>query len=85
MTSKFSIREISDINPSFALAKVAIAYAGRNRNYTSISKEVFEKAIPSLFNCPLVGRYDPELDDFGSHDIRIVQTDDGGFEIVATT
>ena len=85
VTSKFSIREISDINPSFALAKVAIAYAGRNRNYTSISKEVFEKAIPSLFNCPLVGRYDPELDDFGSHDIRIVQTDDGGFEIVNAT
>lgn len=69
--------EIKDVNPSFAIARVAIAYAGRNRNYSAITKEVFEAALPSLLNCPLVGRYDADSDDFGSHDIRVVRNSDG--------
>ena len=83
----FSLKfeEIKDLNPSFAAARVAIAYAGRNRNMSSISKEVFEAALPSLMNCPLVGRYDAENNDFGSHDIRVVKNNDGGYEVVAAT
>lgn len=68
---------IEDINPSFARARVAIAYAGRNRNKSNIKKEVFEEALPSLFYCPVVGRYDPDKDDFGGHDIRVVHNKDG--------
>ncbi len=69
--------EIKDINPSFALAKVRICYTGRNRNYSAISRETIEAAIPSLFYCPVVGRYDPDADDFGSHDIRVTHDKDG--------
>lgn len=77
--------QAEDLNPSFAKAKVAIAYPGRNRNYSSISKETFEKALPSLLNIPLVGRYIPEDNDFGSHDIRVIRSDDGGYELVNAT
>lgn len=82
---ELKFEEIKDINPSFALAKVAIAYHGRNRNMSAISKEVFEEALPSLFYCPVVGRYDPELDDFGAHDIRVSRDKDGNIEIQNAT
>lgn len=76
---------ITDLNPSFAAADVAIAYAGRNRNISCISKDVFDKAIPSLKNCPLVGRYDADKDDFGSHDIRVTKNANGEFIIANAT
>lgn len=77
--------DIKDLNPSFATAKVAIAYPGRNRNYSLISKDTFEKAIPSLKYIPLVGHYIPEENDFGAHDIRVVNSEDGKSEIVNAT
>lgn len=76
---------IEDINPSFAKARVGIAYAGRNRNKSSIKKEVFEEAVPSLFYCPVVGRYDPDKNDFGSHDIRVVKNSEGDLTIENAT
>lgn len=76
---------IEDINPSFARARVGIAYAGRNRNKSNINKEVFEEAMPSLFYCPVVGRYDPDKNDFGGHDIRVVHNKDGEMSIENAT
>lgn len=83
----FSLKfeNIVDLNPSFAAARVAIAYHGRNRNFSSISKETFEKALPSLKNVPLVGRYDEEQDDFGSHDIKVKKDKDGDYVVVNAT
>lgn len=82
---ELKFEEIKDINPSFAMAKVRICYAGRNRNYSDLPRETIEAAIPSLFYCPVVGRYDPDTDDFGSHDIRVTHDKDGNMEIVAAT
>lgn len=70
-----SFSDIKDINPHFAIGKMRIAYAGRNRNNTEISKEVFEEAIPTMFNCPVVVRYDREKNMFGGHDIEVVVSD----------
>lgn len=78
-------QDITDLNPSFAAARVAIAYPGRNRNRSDISAEVFEKALPSLANCPLVGHFDAEAQDFGSHDIRVKINDEGGVSVEAAT
>lgn len=76
---------VMDINPSFAKARIGIAYAGRNRNKSCISKEVFEEAVPSLFYCPVVGRYDPDKNDFGSHDIRVVRNAEGNLSVENAT
>lgn len=65
-------KDIQNVNPSFDSAKIAIAYSGRNRNMSSISKEAFEAALPTIKNVPLVGRYIEDEDDFGAHDIRVV-------------
>lgn len=77
--------DITDLNPSFARGRVAIAYAGRNRNRSSISKDVFEAALPSLANCPLVGRFDEEAQDFGSHDLRVKVDEDGDLTVETAT
>lgn len=76
---------LTDLNPSFAAARVAIAYPGRNRNRSDISAEVFEKALPSLANVPLVGHFDAETQDFGGHDIRVKIDDEGGVKVEAAT
>lgn len=66
------LKDINDINPSFASGRMRIAYTGDNGNRSSIPKEVFEKAIPSMFNCPIVAKYDRASDSIGSHDVELV-------------
>lgn len=83
-----NITDRKDINnPSFDVAKIGIAYAGKNRNKSKISKESFDRALPTLKNVPLVGRYIPEEKDFGSHDIKISVDSETGDVVVnnATT
>ena len=77
-------QEIKELNPSFDVAKIAVAYHGLNRNHSDIPKEVFENAAPSLFNIPVVGRYIPEDNDFGGHDI-IVTEENGNQTIEVAT
>lgn len=70
MQIEFSSRftEIVDKNKSFGIGKLLIAYTGLNRNNTFISKEAFEKAIPSMYNCPIVAKYTRSTDQIGEHD-----------------
>ena len=68
------------INKQFALVDILLCYHGRNRNMTSMSKEVIEKALPSLYGIPIVGEYytlDDGSQDFGTHGGKIIITDDG--------
>lgn len=74
--------KIEQFNSSFSKCNVAIAYHGDNRNMTSISKEVFEKMIPSLYGSPIVGEW--QEDDFGSHGGKIEITD-GEVKYIDTT
>lgn len=76
---------IEDINSSFAKGRCVIAYCGKNRNKSEISRSVFERAINSLYNVPVVGRYIPEEDDFGSHDVDFVENRDGSIEMINAT
>lgn len=78
-------QKIQNLNPSFDLARVAIAYHGLNRNHSIISKEVFEKALPSLYNVPIVGRYIPEEEDFGAHDVIVAVNKDGEYSVENAT
>lgn len=74
---EMTIFDVVDLNKSFASAKVLIAYTGRNRNYSDIGKQAFIDALPSIKNIPLVGRYDVDKDDFGGHDIKVINKEDG--------
>lgn len=79
-SSKFGKPE--RFNSQFHMVKIYIAYAGKNRNGSVISKETFEKMIPSLYGVPVVGEWKGE--DYGSHGGKIEISEDG-IEYIDTT
>ena len=84
---KFSsgISALSEMNRSFDRGRLKIAYHGRNRNGSQISKQAFEAAIPTMYNCPVVCNYLREQDEIGSHDVEFVKTDEGVKMVNVTT
>jgi len=72
------ISSLTERNSSFDSGVLRVCYTGRNRNNSFISKETFERCMPSIYNCPIVCRYDRDTDTIGSHDMELVETDDGG-------
>lgn len=71
------ISAITEHNTSFDSGILRVCYTGRNRNNSFISKETFERCMPSIYNCPIVCRYDRDADEIGAHDMELV-TDGGG-------
>lgn len=41
--------------------------------------------MPSIYNCPIVCRYDREADEIGSHDMEVVKREDGRVSLVNIT
>lgn len=80
-----SIENIKDVNESFASGALKICYTGVNRNRSMISRSSIERAIPSMFNCPIVCNYDVEADTIGGHDVDVVTTDDGDMRLINLT
>lgn len=85
LTYSSSLTDFCELNPSFDAGKLRIAYHGKNRNGSRISKESFERAIPTMFNCPVVCRYDRDEDKIGSHDIKVVKSGEEQYKIVNLT
>lgn len=79
------ISGITERNSSFDSGVLRVCYTGRNRNNSFISKETFERCMPSIYNCPIVCRYDRETDTIGSHDMELVTDKDGRMRIVNVT
>lgn len=82
-----AINNIVESNSSFDKARLLIAYTGKNRNNTFISKESFEKAIPTAYNCPVVARYTRTDDggELGEHEGEFITNPDGSQEWVNIT
>lgn len=68
-----SVRDLTAVNESFDRGVMRVAYHGKNRNKMFISKEAFERAIPTIYNCPVVCSYNREEDTIGSHDVEVVK------------
>ena len=80
-----ALLDIAEVNSSFDIGKLRVAYTGKNRNNTFISKESFERAIPTMFNCPVVANYIREEEQIGSHDGEFVKDKDGNVKYVNIT
>ena len=80
-----SLTNLCEVNSSFDTGVLRICYSGQNRNKSSISKDALIKAIPTIYNCPVVGNYDRGSDSFGGHDIEIVSDSDGNMRLVNVT
>lgn len=85
ITFSSGINDIAPCNSSFDKGILQVAYVGHNRNNSFISKETFERCMPSIYNCPIVCRYDRETNTIGSHDSELVHDADGGVRIVNIT
>lgn len=79
-----SVSNLTDINDSFALGTLNVAYTGENRNQTAISKEAFEKSAWSALNCPIVANYDFETKEIGGHD-TILSLSPNGASVINLT
>ncbi|MFQ3543645.1 hypothetical protein Q7A53_06135 [Halobacillus rhizosphaerae] len=62
-----SISDVKTISPLFSTCKVRVLYTGKNRNYSSISKEAVQNALPTIINIPIVGEYSVEAKDYKGH------------------
>lgn len=85
LTFASSLSNLREVNSSFDSGVLQIAYHGKNRNGSFISKETFERCIKTMYNCPIVCNYDLETDTFGGHDVDIVSDNDGGFRMINLT
>ena len=72
-----SVEKLTEVNSSFDRGVLRVAYAGKNRNHSYISRETFEKCIPTIYNCPIVCNYNRETNSIGAHDIDVIKSDDG--------
>ena len=44
------VLNVRDLNSSFGVGTLKVAYTGINPNHTSFSKESFETSAPSMYN-----------------------------------
>ena len=80
-----SLTDLCEVNSSFDSGILRIAYTGANQNKSFISKQAFEKAMKTMYNCPIVANYDRESDEIGSHDMSVVKDDDGKYRLINLT
>lgn len=85
MTYASSLTNLCELNSSFDTGVLRIAYTGLNRNKSFISKEVFEKCIKTMYNCPIVCNYNRETDTLGGHDIEVVRDANGDLRMINVT
>ena len=77
LTYTSSLEGIVNVNSSFDKGVLRVCYHGKNRNRSEIAKEVFEKCIDTIYNCPVVCNYIREEDEIGAHDVEVVRTNKG--------
>ena len=77
--------DLVEYNSSFDRGVLRVCYVGKNRNNSFISKETMERCIDSIYNCPIVCRYDRDSDMIGAHDVDVVSTKDGDLRLVNVT
>lgn len=79
------IGALTECNSSFDSGVLRVCYTGRNRNNSFISKETFERCIASIYNCPIVCRYERDTGTIGAHDMELVTDSDGDMKLVNIT
>lgn len=76
------------VNDQMTLCKCYVMALGKNQNKTNITKEASDKALPSLYNVPVVGHIMTDEDNsrrMGGHDMSIDRSEDGKLEINVLT
>ncbi len=79
---KIAPLSIKKLNPQFSLCDILVCYHGDNRKKISLSKEVIEKNLYSIYGIPIVGEWVYKLDgtnkkSWGSHGDKIIKNRKG--------
>ncbi len=85
MTYTSSLSNLCEVNSSFDAGILQVAYEGKNRNGSFISRESFERSIKTIYNCPIVCNYDRETNSIGAHDILLVRDENDTLQMVNAT
>lgn len=80
-----AITDLTEVNPSFDKGMLRIAYTGKNRNNSFITKEAFEDAANTMYGVPVVANYIREEDEIGSHDGEFITDRNGELDYVNIT
>lgn len=83
--SNASVYDIREVNSSFAIGTLKVMYLGKNRNGSHFNKEAVQKALPSLYNVPIVCHWDDENEEIGGHDMTVVSDKDGNLRLKTLT
>ena len=70
------ITPVKPLNDEMTLCKCYVMAVGKNRNYSCISKEAVEDALPTIYNIPVVGHmYVGEDGEYhmGGHDFEVAR------------
>ena len=76
ITFKAKVKPIKPVNEEFTLCKAYVMGLGVNRNFSYISREATDAALPTLGYCPVVGHLISKEDGtyyMGSHDYTITE------------
>lgn len=79
------VYNIEKINPFFSKVKIYVMYEGFNRNGSYLDRNAINKAIPTIYNIPLVGEFLANEQNFGGHGANVVKNDDGQYELTLST
>lgn len=79
-----SLFNLTEINPSFDRGVIRVAYTGKNRNNTFLSKDTFEQCMDSIYNIPVVAYYSREDDSITGHEFDMVKKD-GEYQLIPVT
>ncbi|UGO48043.1 hypothetical protein PQE73_gp211 [Bacillus phage vB_BanS_MrDarsey] len=66
-----SISDVKQVHPLFSTCKVRTLYTGQNRNMSNITREAVERALPTIYNIPIVGEFSMEAKDYKGHGGKI--------------
>lgn len=76
------VEPVKPVNEEFTLCKLYVCALDKNRNFSNISKEAADDALPTLYNCPVIGHlFVDEQGNYhmGGHDMVIEQDKDGAW------
>lgn len=82
-TSK--VFSIEKVNPFFSKVKIYVMYDDINRKGFYLHRDAINKAIPTLFNTPIVGEFLEDSQNFGGHGASVVRNEKGEPEMVLST
>ena len=73
-----------DISPLISSCEIKVAYVGKNRNHSVISKEKLTEMAKTLRGNPIVGYYNKNKEDFADHGQQLVIDDEGSLWLCRT-